>query len=494
MLLRFPIIEPTTACTRGISCGPRPSPCEPMEESTAASPDSTRFLVRKSALKLLLLSFFALSPLRIHAQQPLNLDMASVANLARTQSWTSKQAHQDAATAADDARRVASARWGQVDLKSQYLRFNDPIHIESPIPSNLQPVLGLKELTTPLAPQDNLHVDLQAGYPIFTGGKIDNAIKATREASHASAEAANDTDDDVILTAERNYLSVLLARQVVELNTVALKSYNEHLQQAETSFRLGTAAKYDVIRAEAAVAEQEKRLTEARNQLALAEAALRTSLALEDSTPIEIGGHLFEISDAVDLNASMDAAVQSSPLLRALRDKVAAYRSGVRVQEGDYLPQITAISGKELVTSKLSQTDPTWFAGAQAKLQLWDGGERRARVSQARSQFQSAEFEYHHAEEQVRLAVRSAYLDLQSQRSELVSAQKAADRSAESLRLANERFKVGTGTSLEVLDANVSLTASQIGIQQALCQIDLAYLRVHRYQGDINDIATRIQK
>lgn len=125
------------------------------------------------------------------AQPPLNLDMASVADLARTQSWTSKQVHQDAATAAADARRVASARWGQVDFQSQYLRFKDPIHIELPIPTDLQPVLGLKSLTTPLAPQDNLHVDLQAGYSIFTGGKIDNAIKATREVSEASSEAGS---------------------------------------------------------------------------------------------------------------------------------------------------------------------------------------------------------------------------------------------------------------------------------------------------------------
>jgi len=495
VLLRFPAIEPTPACTIGLSCGSRPFPKEP------TNANSMRIPVRKGGLMSFLFTLAAISSLGAvaqqppaPAQQPLNLDMASVANLARTKSWTAKQAHQDALTAASDARRVASARWGRVDFQSQYLRFNGPIQIESPIPSDLQPVLGLKSLTTPLAPQDNLHVDLEAGYPLFTGGKINNAIKATREVSHATAEAAHDTDDDVILKAEQNYLSVLLARQVVDLNVIALKSYNEHLDHAQTSFRLGTAAKYDVIRAEAAVAEQEKRLTEARNQLDLAEAALRTSLALEESAPIDIGGNLFEIADAVDLNASMDAAVHSSPLLQALRDKVAAYHDGVRVQKADYLPQVTAISGKALVTSKLAQTDPTWFAGAHASLQLWDGGERRARVSEARSQLQSAEFEYHHAEEQVRLAVRNAYLDLQSQRTELVSAHKAAERSGESLRLANERFKVGTGTSLEVLDANVSLTESQTGIQQALYQIDLAYLRLHRYQGDIAEVAARIQK
>jgi len=428
------------------------------------------------------------------AQQSVKLDMASVATLARSNNWSAKQAHQDAATADAFARQIASARWGQVDFQSQYLRLNGPIEIKSPIPSNLVPVLGLKDLTTPLGPQDNLHVNLQAGYPLFTGGKIHHAIKEARDASHASAQAANDTDDDVVLTAERNYLSVLLAREVVNLNEIALRSYNEHLGHAQTSFQLGTAARYDVIRAEAAVAEQEKRLTEAKNQLDLAEAALRTSLALEDSIATEIQGQLYEITEPVDLSGAINVAVHASPLLQALRDKIDANRSGVRVQQGDYVPQVTAIAGRELVTSKLTQTDPTWFAGARATLELWDGGERRARVSQARSQLQSSEFEYHHAEEQIRLAVRSAYLDLQSQRSELTSAQKAAERSAESLRLANKRFEVGTGTSIEVLDANVSLTASQIGIQQALYGMDLAYLEMHRYQGDIAEVAARIQK
>jgi hypothetical protein len=128
------------------------------------------------------------------AQEPHNLDMASVASLARSRSWASKQVHQDAQTADAFARHVASARWGQVDFKSQYPRFHDPLKVASPIPFNLQPVLGLKELSTLLAPQDNLHVDLEDGYPAFAGGKNHNAIKATREVSHASAEAASATE------------------------------------------------------------------------------------------------------------------------------------------------------------------------------------------------------------------------------------------------------------------------------------------------------------
>ena len=163
------------------------------------------------------------------------------------------------------------------------------------------------------------------------------------------------------------------------------------------------------------------------------------------------------------------------------------------MQQGDYLPQITGIAGRELVTSKLAQTDPTWFAGAKVTLQLFDGGERHARLCKTRSRLQSADLEYHNAEDQLRLAVRSAYLDVVSQRSALVSARKTVELARESLRLATKRFEVGTGTSLEVLDANVSLTAALVGVQRALYGIDLAYLTIHRYEGDVAEVAARIQ-
>jgi outer membrane protein TolC len=190
----------------------------------------------------------------------------------------------------------------------------------------------------------------------------------------------------------------------------------------------------------------------------------------------------------------MSSAVQSSHILKALKEKISAGHSALHAQEADYFPQVTAIAGRELVTNKLAQTDPTWFAGARLSLNLFDGGERRARVSEARSQLHSSEFEYHHAEEQIQLAVRSAYLDLQSKRQELASARKMVQLATESLRLATKRFEVGTGTSLEVLDANVSLTGAQIGVQQALYGMDLSYLSIHRYQGDIIEVSARIQK
>ena len=80
------------------------------------------------------------------AQQTLSLDMATVAGLARDRSWSSKQAHQEAAAAVAVAQQASSMRWGRVDFQSQYLRLNDPIEIKSPIPASLASVLGIAYL------------------------------------------------------------------------------------------------------------------------------------------------------------------------------------------------------------------------------------------------------------------------------------------------------------------------------------------------------------
>jgi OMF family outer membrane factor len=377
-------------------------------------------------------------------------------------------------------------------VDGSYIRFDDPLAISLPP----VPFAGMTISVPPVivSPADSVHVRLEAGLPLYTGGKIANAVAQARAGQKAAQAQSGNTEAAVILDAERVYLAVLLGRDVVRLNERALESYNHHLADARVAYREGVVANYDVIRAETAVAEQEKRLIEARNRLELAEAALRTALDLPDPAPIDIIGRLFEPPAPPALADAQAAAIKGHPGLAALRDKVEALEHAERMEKADYLPQIAAVTGKETVTSKLAQTDPTWYAGVHATWSLFEGGARRARVAEKASEAAQARIELHHNEEQVRLAVRDALLNYDSQKSALESARKAAELAAESLRLATKRFAVNTGTSLEVLDANVSLTAAEIGVQNSLYSMTVAYLEVHRHAGDISEVATRIQK
>jgi outer membrane protein len=436
---------------------------------------------------------FLMLPMQAAAQETVRLDLAQTSALARERSLQIRAAKQDATTRKFTVDQAKALRYGKVQVDASYLRLDAPISISSD-PVHV-PILGGLTLAVPpvmIAPADYAHVRLEAGIPLFTGGKITNAIAAARAGQAAAEELCEDTEASVILEAGQLYLGALLARDVARLHEQALESYRRHLEDARTAFRAGVVANYDVVRAEAALAEQEKRRTEARNRSELVEAALRTSLDLPADARLELQGTLFEPPAPQPLAEMQALANQGNAALQALKKKVEALDHATRMEKGDYLPQVAAIAGKEIVTAKLAQTDPNWFVGVQAKWTLFDGGARRAGINARQSEAEKARVEQRHVAEQIALALRSAVLDYESQKSARVSARKAADLARESLNLATRRFAVGAGTSLEVLEANIALTAAETGDRSAQFQMDVAYLRMRRFIGDIADATSKI--
>jgi outer membrane protein len=453
---------------------------------------------RRAGRCLSLILFFASIPvpgLTAKPQDaPVILDLARSTELARTRNLQIKAGRQGATTAKYAVDQAKALRYGKVELNASYLRLDDPVTIISD-PVHV-PLFGGITLAVPpvlLAPADLVHVRLEAGVPLFTGGKITNAIAAARAGQQAAEALGDDTEAAVVLESGQLYLGALLAQDVLRLNEQALESYRRHLEEARAACRTGVAANFDVVRAEAAVAEQERRLTEARNRCELVEAALRAALNLSETTPLQLEGALFEPPIPEPLAAMQAAALQGNPALEAVRKKMQALERAARMERGGYLPQVVGVAGKETVTSKLAQTDPNWFVGTQATWTLFDGGARRARAAARASEAEQARIEARHAEEQIQLAVRSALLEYEAQKSALASARKAEALARESLELAAKRFAVGAGTSLEVLDANVAHAAAETGARNSLYQMDAAYLRIHRYIGDIAEIAARIQ-
>ena len=138
-------------------------------------------------------------------------------------------------------------------------------------------------------------------------------------------------------------------------------------------------------------------------------------------------------------------------------------------------------------------TNPQWFVGLQISQLVFDGGVIRARAEERKSQREKNNTELEGTANDVRLAVRSAYLDMDTASSAIASSRRSVELARESLRLAERRFKEGVGTSLEVLDANVNLLSAETGLQQSLYQLDSAYLEAHRYLGDIVQVACSAQ-
>jgi outer membrane protein TolC len=124
-----------------------------------------------------------------------------------------------------------------------------------------------------------------------------------------------------------------------------------------------------------------------------------------------------------------------------------------------------------------------WNAGAQLSWDIFDGMLTRGKVIQAKALHEKSKTAVDEQVRNVELEVRTAYSDfLEAQ--EVLESQKTVQAEAEeSLREANARADAGTGTQLDVLDAENSLTQARNTQVQALHNYDAARARFERAIG-----------
>ncbi len=130
-----------------------------------------------------------------------------------------------------------------------------------------------------------------------------------------------------------------------------------------------------------------------------------------------------------------------------------------------------------------------WVIGGQLNWNIFDGMLTRGKVIQAKAQLVHAKADLEDRSRQIELEVRTDYSGLIEAREVLDSQQKVQEEAEEALRLARARADAGTGTRLDVLNAETQLTQARTTQVQALHDYDVARSRFQRAIGQ--DMAPR---
>jgi outer membrane protein len=360
-----------------------------------------------------------------------------------------------------------------------------PISLKLPNPLNPQSPLSILSITVPvpefeLAKANAKRATLTFTVPLYTSGRIENALKAASLGVRASDEAARARAADVVLQVTRAYLQAVLAQRVEEVQQQALEVVRAHLQQAEVLYKQGIVSQYDVLRAQAELATQQKRLTDARNGRELTLSLLYNLLNLPQEQQTILSTPLREVAFPLSYEESVRTALTSSHELQALQMKSQAQRALALSAEAEARPQVVFAVNLETLTRDLSAIEPHASLTIGMRWNLFDAGYAKAVAREQRESAERTDIDRQKLENAIALRVKQALLDMEAARQGLAAAQRAGDTAQESLRLARRRFETGIGTSVEMLDAILAVSQAQIQREQALYQMNTAYYTLLR--------------
>ncbi|HTS17856.1 MAG TPA: TolC family protein [Verrucomicrobiae bacterium] len=334
---------------------------------------------------------------------------------------------------------------------------------------------------------------IQISQLVYAGGRVNAALRAAKLSNQIATLGFQSAVADTILNVRTDFYQILLDEALVDVRQQSVTLLEEQLRDAQSRFDVGSVPRFNVLRAEVELENAKPPLIRAQNDLRLAKEALVKLLAIDSSnqtnsfTPISFEGKLVYEHRGWELATALEEALQHRPELISADRQIAVAKANVQVASSGYKPQASVFGNygwhDYAFTNSIDDTREGWVLGANVSWALFDGMLTHGKITEARAQLQEANLDYADTRRQVELEVRQAYSDY-LQTLELIEAQKkTVEEAEESLRLAEARFRAGTGTQLDVLSAQTALTEARSNEIQALHDYNVATATLERATG-----------
>lgn len=296
-------------------------------------------------------------------------------------------------------------------------------------------------------------------------GRVANLSEAAKASYLASESASRAMRLTLISEVANNYFTLLELGERIAIARAAIETRKKYRDLVQRGMELGAAARSDYLLAEGAFHLAQSELAILENQQANAEHAL---IILAGKPPGELpaGRKLHEQDIRNDLAPGIPSEVLSArPDVIAAENKLKEAHANVGAARAAFLPRILLTAGLGLASPTLAKLfapgTGNWVFQPTLSMPLFDGGRTAGYEDIAEARKNSAIADY---EKIIQQAFREV-ADLLSARVSLGEQRQATEATVraykERLIVAEARFKSGSASYLEVLDAQRELFAQQ---------------------------------
>jgi len=316
-----------------------------------------------------------------------------------------------------------------------------------------------------VGPFNVFQASASADVPVLNLSALQSA-RAARGLEAAAKDDYNSARNLVVLAVANQYLLSVADQSRVAAAQAELATAESALTQAQDMLKAGTVGALAAVRAQVQRDRQRQQLTAQQNALAKQRLQLARAIGLPAGQAFTLGSAApFAAFDAPSPDAAVAQALAARPDYRAAQAVVRSSELLVAAAKDRHLPTFSLDGNYGTIGHEIGSNHPIFSVGANVQMPIFSGGAIAADRLAAESQLHQAQSRAADLRAAIDVQVRSALLDLQSNRDQVGVARDARDLAGQELTLAQDRFKAGVADNLEVVQA-----------QQAVADADENYI------------------
>lgn len=250
-----------------------------------------------------------------------------------------------------------------------------------------------------------------------------------------------------------------------------IKNYNEVKQKYES----GTAAKYDLIRAEVNVKNAEPSLYDAQNSVVLAKWKLKALIGIDLSMPIVCDGTLMDYKLELERVSLYDStSLEKNTELKQLDIQEMILKKSYKMQLAKYYPSLNLALNYQWMamddTYKFSsyKWNPYSTGALSLIIPIFSGGQRYYSLKQTRTQQQQLNLQRENLRRNLEVSVKQTLSTMETAIKQYDAANAGINGAETGYEISRKRYEVGSGTLLEMNDAQLALLQARLNLNQSV--------------------------
>jgi len=319
-------------------------------------------------------------------------------------------------------------------------------------------------------------IGTQITQPLTTLFKIKSVNDMAQADLNASREKAQQTGNDIALAVHQAYYKILVAQSHRNAIEARIKA-SQNLQSERTEqVKFGSALEQDLLDSRTQFLQAKHELLTTDLQLSDLTLKLNDLMGLPLNTALDLDPAVAEVPATCSLRDCVSAATASHPEIVSARYEVEKAEAAIRLAKADIaIPDIDVFGRYSIQNNVPFLASHFATFGVQLHYDLFDGGRKRAKLGEGGALLSRAKENLARLEDQVALAVHTAYNKLDRTQQMLSVSQEVVALRTESNRVLQQELRRGV-----VLTSQAEMaTAQEYDAKALLLQSQLDYLQAH---------------
>ncbi|MDX2033822.1 MAG: TolC family protein [Blastocatellia bacterium] len=298
---------------------------------------------------------------------------------------------------------------------------------------------------------------------IFDFGRTNSLVESARLKAKASDQAAEATRAQVLLQVDRAYFLALRAQALLKVAEQTVAARQLVVEQVEALRQSGLKSGLDVSIASYNLSEARLLASKAQNEVKAAHADLAAALGNRDEQVFELADEVLPADPVADSSVLVKDALLKRPELRGLQfERDAAYQF-LKAEKSLKMPSITGLWNAGWIPFGDSRLSSRYSAaGFSISIPIFNGRLYKTREAEAEFKARAVEQILRESENRVARDVRIAWLNINSAFERIGLSAQLLNRANEALDLAQERYRLGLSSIVELSQAQLNVTIAQI--------------------------------